>query len=107
MGYWYIDFDGTILGCVEPFDEETERKRKEIGNYFDTEAEAEEALEKLKLLHSLKERGVKVVGVSYSCNLDLNGCEFNGEDHIIGIQLPLGDYEEAEEELKRLLGGEE
>jgi len=61
-GYWYIDFDGDILGCVEPFDEETDEKRKSIGNYFETEEEAEKAVEKLKAWKRLKDEGFRFCG---------------------------------------------
>lgn len=58
-GYWYIDFDGDVLGCVESFDDETERKRKELGNYFETKEEAKKAVEKLKAWKRLKDAGFK------------------------------------------------
>ena len=58
-GYWYIDFDGDVLSCVEPFDKETEEHRKQIGNYFNTKEEAEKAVEKLKAWKRLKDGGVK------------------------------------------------
>ena len=65
-GYWYIDFDSDILGCVEPFDEETDEKRKSIGNYFETEEEAEKAVEKLKAIKRLKDKGFRFSGFSYT-----------------------------------------
>ena len=74
-GYWYIDFDGDVLGCVEPFDEETEEQRKEIGNYFETKEEAEKAVEKLKAWKRLKDNGFKFKGgddacISYEFNIE-------------------------------------
>ena len=38
-------------------------KRKEIGNYFDTEEEAEKAVEKLKALKRLKDKGFRFEGI--------------------------------------------
>lgn len=61
-GYWYIDFDGDVLSCVEPFDDETEQKRKEIGNYFETKEESEKAVEKLKAWKRLKDKGAEFYG---------------------------------------------
>lgn len=40
-----------------------DKKRKEIGNYFDTEEEAEKAVEKLKALKRLKDNGFKFEGI--------------------------------------------
>lgn len=61
-GYWYVDFDGDVLGCVEPFDDKTEENRKQIGNYFETKEEAEKAVEKLKAWKRLKDNGFKFDG---------------------------------------------
>ena len=61
-GYWYIDFDGDVLGWAAEDDEETDKKRKEIGNYFETEEEAEKAVEKLKAWKRLKDKGFRFDG---------------------------------------------
>ena len=44
--YWYTDSEGNVDSCKK-FDE-LDRPAKEIGNYFETKAEAEKAVEKLK-----------------------------------------------------------
>jgi len=67
-GYWYIDFDSDILGCVEPFDEETDEKRKSIGNYFESEEEAKKAVEKLKAVKRLKDNGFRFTGYKDNTN---------------------------------------
>ena len=41
-------------------------ERKEIGNYFETEEEAEKAVEKLKALTEAKEDGLKIKGYYYN-----------------------------------------
>ena len=56
--YWYIDVDGDVL--CEPDDRsEFDNKCREIGNYFETKEEAERAVEKLKALKRLKDKGFK------------------------------------------------
>ena len=63
--YWYIENNGDI-------DKETyggdyyEEKMQEIGNYFETKEEAEEAVEKLKALTEAKEDGLKIKGYYYN-----------------------------------------
>lgn len=52
--YWYIDYDGGILYGVTD-DSTTEKMMKSMGNYFETEEEAEKAVEKLKAWERLKE----------------------------------------------------
>lgn len=64
--YWFID---TILNKIrlgsDKSDEEWIRFKswsKEIGNYFETIEEAEKAVEKLKAIKSLKDKGFKFTG---------------------------------------------
>lgn len=61
--YWFIDSCGginkqeaDILGA----------NRREIGNYFETEEEAEKAVEKLKIYNKLKQKGFVFSGWYYS-----------------------------------------
>ena len=72
-GYWYIDFDGDILSCVEDFDEETDEERKSIGNYFETKEEAELAVRKLKAWKRLKDNGFKFETYGYDRETVRNG----------------------------------
>lgn len=97
-GYWYIDFDGDILSCVEDFDEETDEKRKSIGNYFETKEEAEKAVEKLKAWKRLKDKGY------FFKRWDLYHLHLN-------VELRVKEYDfltdEVRQDLNLLFGGEE
>jgi len=56
--YWYLDVDGEISsGNIE---DGTVKAMREIGNYFDTREEAEKAVERLKKLQNLKNRGYNI-----------------------------------------------
>lgn len=60
--YWFIENDGYIssIGVDEDFAESL-RASKEIGNYFETEEEAEKAVEKLKAWKRLKDKGFRFI----------------------------------------------
>jgi hypothetical protein len=58
--YWYISGSGCVVDTDDGFD--VDKKRKEIGNYFETEEEAEKAVEKLKAWTRLKNGGFKFKG---------------------------------------------
>lgn len=61
--YYYIsDFGAIREGDVGKFVED-EIARKEIGNYFESEEEAEKAVEKLKAWKRMKDKGFKFIGV--------------------------------------------
>ena len=55
--YWYIDCYGMVIRSLVN-DNEWDERRKRIGNYFETEEEAEKALEKLKAWKRLKDSGI-------------------------------------------------
>lgn len=57
--YWCIDWTGGInhITVLNDMDEYEENK-KQIGNYFDTREEAEQAVEKLKAWKRLQDTGV-------------------------------------------------
>lgn len=58
--YWYIGDRGEIFPeIVENPGHIWHQARKEIGNYFETEEEAEKAVEKLKALKRLRDKGLK------------------------------------------------
>lgn len=63
--YWYIDCYGTVLRTLDN-DNEWDARRKEIGNRFKTEEEAEKAVEKLKIYNKLKQNGFVFSGWYYS-----------------------------------------
>lgn len=56
-GYWYIRDGGNI--DYNLYGESIINRHKEIGNYFETEEEAEKAVEKLKAWKQLKNKGFK------------------------------------------------
>jgi len=58
--YYYISDFGAIRECEIGKYPEDEEDRKQIGNYFETEKEAEKAVEKLKAWKRLKDKGFKV-----------------------------------------------
>ena len=60
--YWYIDCYGMVIRSLYNGNEWDER-RKLIGNYFETEEEAENAVEKLKAWKWLKDKGFRFTGV--------------------------------------------
>ena len=95
--YWFINSGGGTASYYEE-DEEPEDTEacKEIGNYFETEEEAELAVRKLKAWKRLKD----------------NGFEFRRWEIIDGtinfMILPKGDYrEKVYEDLDICFGGEE
>lgn len=61
--YWYIDYGGRIKSINDSGDEE-DIARKSIGNYFETNEEAEKAVEKLKAWKRLKDKGFKFKRIS-------------------------------------------
>lgn len=60
VGYWYVSEQG-IPGRINfSWDsKESIENHKEIGNYFETEEEAEKAVEKLKAWKRLKDKGYR------------------------------------------------
>jgi len=105
--YWFInDLDGKPMKCelryrpVRDFTKWIE-KRKQIGNYFGTEEEAEKAAEKLKAITRLEDKGFRFDGydVAHNGNGDLCGQIFyNAGNYCI---------EDVEKDLDLLFGGEE
>lgn len=60
-GYWFIDSCGSII--KEDYYNILGSVRRRIGNCFETEEEAEKAVEKLKALKRLKYKGFRFNGV--------------------------------------------
>ncbi len=59
--YWYVSCDGRALKATTDEDDYNEKHNtghKQIGNYFETEQEAEKAVEKLKAWKRLKDKGI-------------------------------------------------
>ena len=97
--YWYISWCGNVAndkytGIV------TDEKCKEIGNYFETEEEAEKAVEKLKAWKRLKDKGFKFTGWEESPSED----DF---DTIFFITENRALDQETLDALELLFGGEE
>lgn len=67
--YWYINEFGTPTK-VDFVERETlyDKCRKNFGNYFETEEEAEKAVRKLKAWKLLKDLGFKIEGIRYRNN---------------------------------------
>ena len=105
--YWFInDLDGTPMKCelrsnIRDFVEWI-KKRKQIGNYFETKEEAEKAVEKLKAWKRLKDDGLKIRKYELNGGTDRNGC-FTG-DICITLDISKPVYEDI---LQLLFGGEE
>ncbi|MBQ3474463.1 hypothetical protein IJH24_03530 [Candidatus Saccharibacteria bacterium] len=93
--YWYINFD---LECIKTTDDDTETDgyHKLIGNYFETNEEAEKAVEKLKAWKRLKDKGFRFERWCFS------NSEGKAKIIIKGNCVP-----DTVEELDLLFGGEE
>ena len=91
--YWYIRDDGSGIG-FSPFNGSTvARRRAAIGNYFETEEEAERAVEKLKAWKRLRDKGFKFNG---------------GDDSWIAYSFNIVNWDdETEKDFNLLFGGEE
>lgn len=89
--YWYIDADGNVMACRR--DDEYDDDAKSIGNYFSSREEAEKAVEKLKAWKRLEDR------------------HFKFDDYDILNQtatwLVSREYDQYENDIKLLFGGEE
>ena len=60
--WWYIDIHGPHkVTNNDEYYQQVETASKEVGNYFETEEEAEKAVEKLKAWKRLKDKGYRVM----------------------------------------------
>lgn len=97
--YWHIDADFGICSTMEDPDN-LPKDKAEMGNLFETREEAEQAVEKLKALKRLKDRGFKI---------DL--WDYDGGNYQEGIQtgrilFRVEDYEENDNDINLLFGDE-
>ena len=78
-GYWYIDWNGEV--CRSNIHDERTEQMKKIGNYFETEEEAEKAMEKLRAWKRLKDKGFRfTVYDDYHIDYGLTGkCAWTDE----------------------------
>ena len=113
--YWFIRDCSSIRGDTKGIgyspesNNDTARYRKEIGNYFETQEEAEKAVEKLKALAKLKQYGFRFIDWELDMKTVADGkiwfdiglnTEWNAEQ-----LLKLNT--EVKESLDLLLGGED
>jgi len=104
--YYFIRDDGSGVG-YSPIGNSTVAKRREaIGNYFETYAEAEKAVEKLKAWKRLKDKGFKIdlweydgAKAKYQERISTGRILFRVKDY--------GHIEENDKDLDLLFGGEE
>ena len=111
--YWFINASGEINSIYEEDEEEEDTKScKEIGNYFETEEEAEKAVEKLKAWKRLKDKGFRFTGVAgISNNIYVS---FETDSNYRGGHVMYDEHSNTDNKLKEynedlalLFGGEE
>lgn len=89
--FWYIGQDGVIFSDKDTITQDYADRLIEIGNYFETEEEAEKAVEKLKAWKRLKDCGFKFVGWE-------RDKQYSGDYHI-----EAEDYDKCDDEDLELL----
>ena len=92
--YWYIDINGEIM--FDNVEDDTVKVMREIGNYFETKEEAEQAVEKLKAYKKLKDNGMK----KYSFRREKRGIDL--DFYTLTVLVP-----KDKDSLDLLFGGEE
>lgn len=103
---YYIDRDGEIVSYknVEyPKRVFNSEQNKEIGNYFETREEAEEAVEKLKAWKRLKDKGFKFDGWTIDDGLRVSICTNTDSEGIYDDD----NKKDFKKDLDLLFGGEE
>ncbi len=90
--YWYIDIDGGIMS--DNVEDDTVKIMREIGNYFDTREQAEQAVEKLKAWKRLKDKGFRFDNV--------NGCWI---EFALKSASSDEDFAQGQKDLDLLFGG--
>lgn len=67
--WWYIDIHGPHkVTNNDGYYQQVKAASKEIGNYFETKEEAEQAVEKLKAWKRLKDKGFELTGFDIANN---------------------------------------
>lgn len=99
--HWTIGHDGAIFKLSEW---ENRKDHEEIGNYFETEEEAEKAVEKLKAWKRMKDK----------CNFRFTGIEQDERGMLKGVKVSydrknvtFSERERVIKDLMLLFGGEE
>ena len=102
--YYAIDLQGDIIRWARhSWDEQTTNKIKAIGNYFETEEEAELAVRKLKAWKRLKDKGFRIRRNNYHDGMMYLHIWNDTTDE----PTPLDKNSETFKDLDLLFGGEE
>ena len=99
--YWFIAGRGVVEHALDTGDENDpfDKGHKEMGNYFETEEEAEKVVEKLKAWKRLKDKGFRFAGYTDDSG-DLFSCQV--------IRCRFDDFgKESRKDLDLLFGGED
>ena len=100
--YWFISSGGeTVSYCEEDEEPEDTEACKEIGNYFESEEEAEKAVEKLKAVKRLKDNGFKIKGWKFTPDMK------QIEGNYVKIEAEVPQILINEKDIDLLFGGEE
>ena len=102
---WFIAYDGGIISFIKREETATDRLMKSIGNYFETEEEAEKAVEKLKAWKRLKDKGFRFCG--WATNEGIRGVDFEVPDSFFTEHNHSCISDETNADLDLLFGGEE
>lgn len=112
--FWYIDDFAVMCGTegefttpdLSSFTKEDIERLKAIGNYFETEEEAEKAVEKLKAFKRLKDKGFRFTLTPGVGSLDITPGKFQIE---INAEMPEKWFccDAVEKDLDDCFGGEE
>jgi len=73
-GYWYINEFGTATEITHARENIYDKQRKNFGNYFETEEEAEKTVKKLKAWKRLKDKGFRFDGYDSGHNSNKELC---------------------------------
>lgn len=98
--YWYIDINGQVKQ-MKYFGFVWQNRMTEIGNRFETEEEAEKAVEKLKAWQRLKDTGCKPITWRWKQDYPIDACYV---EVVLKCQFDSGVHDK---ELDLLFGGEE
>ena len=94
----------TAWGDVKEYsqDQFAVKQKQEIGNYFETKEEAEKAVEKLKVWKRLKDKGFEFINFPYK-----KICKYDARTGVGNLEYQVKYYEELDDDLDLLFGGEE
>ena len=96
---YFIDSQGEIKEWSDSFRTEDWTKEKSVGNYFETEEEAEKAVEKLKAWKRLRDKGFRFIGKTYETDKRFGSIFYKVDDDTYS--------EDIVDDLDLLFGGKE